>query len=250
VVRSAEKANSEVLVLRHVPWEGLGAFAEGLDERGEHWRYVDVFTGVPIPDLTHARAVFIMGGPMGVYEADRYPFLSAELAAIQQAVRIGTPVLGICLGSELLAAALGASVRLNPVGKEIGWRPISPLTEAASDPIFCSFRGEEVVLHWHSDIFELPEGAVALAASSMTPCQAFRWGPTAWGMLFHVEADLTLVQEWLNHPTMRDEAAAIDPQLPQRIVAETPQHQSRLADLRAAILDGLLAAAEACETRG
>jgi GMP synthase (glutamine-hydrolysing) len=237
------RASAEVLVLRHVPWEGLGAFAPLLAARRCTWRYVDLFAGAAVPDLRAARAVFVMGGPMGVYEAERYPFLRAELAALRQALDAGVPLLGVCLGSQLLAAALGARVYPNPRGKELGWGPVYRTPAGASDPILGAFRAEETVLHWHGDVFELPAGAVALATSAQSPYQAFRWG-RAWGLLFHVEADEALVRAWLQEPAMWAEAAAVDPALPARIAAEAPRHQARLAPLRAAVVAALLGPAE------
>jgi GMP synthase (glutamine-hydrolysing) len=242
--RKLEKAQyhaGEVLVVRHVSWEGLGAFGERLDARGVPWRYVDLFTtDQPLPDLRVARALLIMGGPMGVYEAERYPFLREEIAAIGDAVRSGMPTLGVCLGSQLLAAALGAVVKPNPVGKEIGWGYIHKRPTAATDPILRSFRAEETVLHWHGDVFDVPEGAVSLASSPMTPHQAFRWGSRAWGLLFHVEADPALVRCWVEEPTMRAEAVTLNPGLPERIEAEAPRYEERLVPLQEAVLDALL----------
>ena len=230
----------EVLVLRHVSWEGVGAFGERLDARAVPWRYVDLFADRPLPDLRLARALLVMGGPMGIYEAEHYPFLREEIVAIGEAVRSGIPTVGVCLGSQVLAAALGASVKPNPAGKEIGWGLVRKTPAALTDPILGSFRAEETVLHWHGDIFDLPKGAVPLAYSPVTSHQAFRWRSRAWGLLFHVEADLTLVQGWLREPTMRVEAAALDPGLPERIEAEASRYEGRLARLQEAVLDGLL----------
>ncbi len=177
---------------------------------------------------------------MSVYEAEGYPFLREEIAAIGEAVRSGMPTVGVCLGSQLLAAALGAVVKPNPAGKEVGWGSIRKTPAALTDPILGSFRAEETVLHWHGDIFDLPEGAEPLACSPMTLHQAFRWGSRAWGLLFHVEADPTLVRRWLGEPTMRAEAVALDPGLPERIEAEAQWYEGRLAHLQEAVLDALL----------
>ena len=226
--------------MRHVSWEGVGGFGERLDACGVPWRYVDLFAGRPLPDLRLARALLVMGGPMGVYEAERYPFLTEETAAIGEAVRSGVPTVGVCLGSQLLAAALGAAVKPNPAGKEVGWGYVRKTPAALTDPILGSFRAEETVLHWHGDVFDLPEDAVPLAYSPMTLQQAFRWGSRAWGLLFHVEADLALVRRWLGEPAMRAEAAALDSGLPERIEAEAPRYEGRLAYLQEAVLDGLL----------
>ena len=177
---------------------------------------------------------------MGVYEAERYPFLREEIVGISEAARSGIPTVGVCLGSQLLAAALGAAVKPNPAGKELGWGSVRKTPAALTDPILGSFRAEETVLHWHGDVFDLPKGAVPLAYSPMTPHQAFRWRSRAWGLLFHVEADPALVRRWLNEPAMRAEAAAVDPGLPERIEAEASQYDRRLAHLQEAVLDALL----------
>ena len=178
---------------------------------------------------------------MSVYEAQRYPFLREEIVAIGDSVRSGMPTVGVCLCSQLLAAAPRAAVKPNPAGKEVGWGSVRKTPAALTDPILGSFRAEETVLHWHGDIFDLPEGAVPLACSPMTPHQAFRWRSRAWGLLFHVEADPALVRRWLNEPAMRAEADALDPGLPERIEAEAPRYERRLAHLQEAVLDALLA---------
>jgi GMP synthase (glutamine-hydrolysing) len=151
------------------------------------------YAGDPVPaDMAAWDALLVMGGPMGVYEQDRYPFLTAEIALIRDALQAGKPVLGVCLGSQLLAAALGAKVA--PARKEIGWYPIA-LTDAATEDLL--WRGLDrsiVVFQWHGDAFELPRGAVHLASSEITPYQAFRHGHNAYGLLFHVEMDESMVR--------------------------------------------------------
>jgi GMP synthase (glutamine-hydrolysing) len=181
-----------ILAVQHVVSEGLGRLAPLL-------RKNDVALSMfapndPIPDSAArgADGLIVLGGPMGVYEADRYPRLRDELRLIEQVLRAKCPVLGICLGSQLLAAALGAPVR--PSGKlELGWHQVTPSEQASSDRLFTgvpSFQG----LHWHGDVFELPESAVPLASSAMTQCQAFCHSGTAWGLLFHLEAGPAQVQ--------------------------------------------------------
>ena len=128
---------------------------------------------------------------MGVYEQDRYPFLRTEMRLIEQTLKSGKPVLGVCLGSQLIAAALGA-----PVGKgrrkEIGWHPVHLTTQAASDPLFGAVPREFTGYHWHGDVFELPAGADWLASSGLTEFQAFRY-ESAWGLLFHLEVQEPLI---------------------------------------------------------
>jgi GMP synthase (glutamine-hydrolysing) len=144
-----------------------------------------------------------MGGPMSVNDTGRYPRLAEETAWLREAVEAELPVLGICLGSQLLARALGAEVAPGPA-KEIGFAPIEVLEP--DDPVVGPLAPSTSVLHWHGEVFDLPPRAIALARSAPTEVQAFRAGPCAWGLLFHAEADGTLVDRWLAEPTMAAEA--------------------------------------------
>jgi GMP synthase (glutamine-hydrolysing) len=137
-----------------------------------------------------------MGGPMGVYEADRYPHLGDELRLIEAALAAGLPVIGTCLGSQLLASALGARVYPN-TRKEIGWHEVALTDAAPADPLFAGLPPRFTPVHWHGDVFDLPAGAVPLARSSVTPHQAFRHGPNAWGLLFHLELDGPQLASWI-----------------------------------------------------
>jgi GMP synthase (glutamine-hydrolysing) len=228
------------MVLRHVPWEHLGGFARCLDDAGCTPRYINLFDGDRMPDLATARAVIAMGGPMSVHDVEQYPFLVAEIDAIGDAVRSGVPFLGVCLGSQLLAAALGAAVAVNPRGKELGWHRVTMAGAASEDVIFRSFNRSEIVLHWHGEVFERPARAVPVASSDRTECQAFRWGEHAWGLLFHLEADPSLVDTWLDEPSMHAEAAAVDSQLPDRIRADAARHTPRLQELQNIVIGRLL----------
>jgi GMP synthase (glutamine-hydrolysing) len=141
---------------------------------------------------------------MNVEETDRYPALAAEREWLAEAAERDMPVLGICLGAQLLARALGAEVRPGE-GPEIGFAPVE--VHDPSDPILGSLAPSTEVLHWHGDVFDLPDGAQPLASSARTEHQAFRAG-NAWGVLFHPEADLALVKTWLAVPEMIEEARA------------------------------------------
>lgn len=193
-----------VLIVTHVPWEGPHRIAAALERAGltlDERRPID---GDPLPAQgEHAAAVF-MGGPMNVDQVDRYPALLAEREWIRAAHDAGTPLLGVCLGSQLLARALAAQV--TPGGRpEIGWAPVA--IHADHDPLVRHLAPSAEVLHWHGDVLELPRGAELLASSTQTPVQGFR-SKNAWGFLFHAEADLRLAECWLSEPSMRDEAEA------------------------------------------
>lgn len=191
-----------LLVVRHVPWEGPHTILEAF--KGVAVRLIDSLDGDgPLPPVGDVCGAVFMGGPMSVNDVDRYPRLAEEIDWLRAAVEAELPVLGVCLGSQLLARALGAAVAPGPA-KEIGFAPIEVLE--ADDPVVGPLVPATSVLHWHGELFDLPQGATALARSALTDVQAFRAGPCAWGLLFHAEADGALVESWLAEPTMAEEA--------------------------------------------
>lgn len=177
-----------LLVLQHAAPEGPGAIGEALRTNGVATRVVRIDRGEPVPAELGAHAgLVVMGGPMGVYEVERHPHLRDELRLIETVLRAERPLLGICLGSQLIAAALGARVHASGY-QEIGWFPVDLADEAASDPLFAGAPRQFTALHWHGDVFDLPRGALRLASSALTERQAFRHGTNTYGLLFHLEA--------------------------------------------------------------
>ncbi len=188
---------SSVIVLQHDESEPLGTIAESLQAAGLAPCFVQGFAGEPIPDhWGEAAGLIVMGGPMGVYEQDKHPYLTDELRLIRRAWEAGTPILGVCLGSQLLASALGATVAPSP-RPEIGWHPVMLEDAAADDPLWSDAPPGWTGLHWHGDVHDLPAGAVRLAHSHRTPNQAFRDGPHAYGFQFHLEVTPEIVHDWL-----------------------------------------------------
>ncbi len=174
-------------MLQHAAPEGPAAVGHALQRRGVGMKTIRIDQGAAVPrSMDGAAGLVVMGGPMGVYEADRYPHLPAELRLIEAALEAELPILGVCLGSQLLAAALGA--RVYPSGrKEIGWHEVRLRDAARKDPVWGGVDDRFVGFHWHGDIFDLPKGAAPLAGSALTKEQAFRAGDRAYGILFHLE---------------------------------------------------------------
>lgn len=185
---------AKLWVIQHIQCETLGIIADALKAEGVSFESIRPSEGRPVPkELKDASGLVILGGPMGVYEQDRYPFLRQEIHLIQQALREDKPVLGICLGSQLLATALGAKVKKGKK-KEIGWYPVTLTAAALSDPLWRGVEPSFMAYHWHGDIFVLPSGAVSLASSELTECQAFRYGQRAYGFLFHMEVTQKIIE--------------------------------------------------------
>jgi GMP synthase (glutamine-hydrolysing) len=223
---------AKIWVLQHHPVETLGTIAEALASSALAWQYVRAFAGQPIPsDMKGAGGLVVMGGPMGVYEEDRYPFLRQELRLIEAALKESKPVLGVCLGSQLLAATLGARVSKGP-GKEIGWHPVRLQPPAQDDRLFRGVPQSFVALHWHGDIFELPSGAVALAASDETAGQAFQYGDKAYGLLFHIETTPEIVAGMVRAFAAELEEAAVDGE---KITADADRYRPGLENIAATV---------------
>ncbi len=199
-----------ILALQHVPGETLGTLETYFRNVGLTWQMIELFHSVPERlDVRGAAGLVVLGGPMNVDEVGKYPFLGVELDWIRDAVAARLPVLGICLGSQLLAKSLGAKVHANGV-KEIGWYGVELAPAAAADPLFDGLPARQTVFQWHGDTFEIPQGATHLASSALCAHQAFRYGTSAWGLQFHVEVTREMVFDWLDCPQGREELAPLD----------------------------------------
>ena len=187
-----------VVVIQHLEPEGPALIADALARRGHRVEVIRTDLGDPVPtDATALAGLVVMGGPMSAGSDEDFPSRSAEIGLIADAVDRGVPVLGICLGAQLLAVAGGASIIRGEV-PEIGWGTATMEPGAADDPLFMRMTGELAVLHWHGETFGLPAGAVHLASSAAYPNQAFRLGPTAWGLQFHLEVDGAAVERFVS----------------------------------------------------
>lgn len=222
-------------VIRHVAFEDLGILAPLLDERGYAVRYLEAGVG-PFDEaaVLAADLLVILGGPIGVYETDRYPFLIAERKAIAERLSRGAPTLGICLGAQLMAQALGAEVAAT--GRvEIGYAPLTLTAEGQSSML--RHIGTVPVLHWHGDQFAIPDGALRLAQTRGFPNQAFSLGPKILGLQFHLEADHEQIERWLIGHAHELSSHGIDPRIIRRDAA---RHGPSLADAARAVFNAWL----------
>ncbi len=190
----------KILVFQHVAHEILGTLNPLLKDAGFRIRYVN-FGRHPHaePEIDRYHGLVVLGGPMNVDQVEEHPHLATELRLIERAMERQMPILGICLGSQLIAKTLGARVRPSPE-KEIGWYPVSPTPEATDDPLLAHLQPNEQIFQWHGDSFEIPHGAVHLASSPGCPNQAFRYEDNVYGFQFHMEVDEHLIERWLNVP--------------------------------------------------
>jgi GMP synthase (glutamine-hydrolysing) len=175
-----------VLVLQHIACEHPGVFSEVMRESGADAVPVELDEDGALPDWREFDAVLAMGGPMGAGDDAEHPWLGPEKRLVREAVEAGRPFLGVCLGVQLLAAALGARVYAAEQ-PEVGLLPVELTSEGRDDPLFAGLDERLVSLQWHGDTFDLPSGAVRLAHSPPVPNQAFRAGERAYGVQFHLE---------------------------------------------------------------
>lgn len=196
----------KLLVFQHVASEPLGHLDPLLRDSGFRIRYVN-FGRDPHAeaDIRRYDGLVVLGGPMNVDQVARHAHLATEMRIIREAVASERPVLGICLGAQLLAAAMGGEVRPNPV-PEIGWYRLHTRPEARGDRLFRHFEhGSQYIFQWHAYTFAPPPGAAPLAWTRSCRNQAYRLGEHAWGLQFHLEADAALISRWLEQPAGRSE---------------------------------------------
>ncbi|HSN21910.1 MAG TPA: glutamine amidotransferase [Usitatibacter sp.] len=224
------------VAIRHVAFEDLGSLEPALRAHGYSIRYAEA--GLDSPDEIGADAdlLVVLGGPIAVYEALAYPFLEREIALLRERLAGDRPTLGICLGAQLMAAALGAEVR--PGGrKEIGWAPIR-LDEAGRRSALASLDGV-AVLHWHGDTFATPRGATLLASTPVYENQAFSYGRNALALQFHAEARARDLERWYIGHACELAAAGLDVA---RLRADAARHSASLEDRAAKLWSAWLSA--------
>lgn len=228
---------TEIMIFKHVPFEGPGTFREELDKRGLRYREVNLYEGEIPKNLDGCGGLIIMGGPMNVYEETEYPFLKDEDGLIKEALAKKMPMVGICLGAQLMAKAAGAKVTKGKK-KEIGWYPLHLTEEAKSDPAFKVLPKEVEVFQWHGDTFDIPKGAVRLASSDLFPNQAFRIGDNAYAFQFHIEVTSDIIKSWID--INEEELAGVKDYIDsEKILPETKEKIEDLGRLAKNVYDQL-----------
>jgi GMP synthase (glutamine-hydrolysing) len=212
----------EVLVFQHDPFEDLGFFAEVLNrERATH-RTIRLFHGeMPAEDWKHVAALIVLGGAMAIDDEEKFPFLRWEKRIIRAAIAESVPMVGICVGAQLIAATLGARTYRGSV-KEIGWNPISITPHGQMDSLLGYLSESATVFQWHSDGFDLPVGAVSLATSSHYEVQAFRLGKSIYGLQFHLEVTPRIIERWIAERSK--DLASAPYVMPEKILVDTRSH--------------------------
>ena len=185
-----------VLIIKHIENEGPGLIEYRLTQEKIPYQILDLEMGARLPKINGLSHIVFLGGPMNVDEEDRYPFLRVEDLFIKEAIQRGKAILGICLGAQLIAKALGARVFKAPM-KEIGWYDVSLTKIGSQDPLFSGLPKIFPVFQWHEDTFEIPKAGKLIATSSPVPHQAFRYGEKVYGLQFHLEVTEEMIREWI-----------------------------------------------------
>ena len=231
----------KLLVLQHVAHELLGTLNPLLKRAGFRIRYVN-FARHPDaqPSLDGYDGLIVLGGPMSVNDSNRLPHLTTELKLIEEAMRREVPILGICLGAQLIAKTLGAEVYRNPE-KEIGWYDVSPTTDASSDPLLTPLHKSERIFQWHGETFDIPNSTRHLAFSSLCANQAFRYGTKVYGFQFHMEVDEPMIHRWLKVPENQKEISTLRGEHHiERIYSETHRHMPRLGEISEGVFSAFI----------
>jgi len=185
-----------ILIIKHIDIEGPETIGEHFKKKGYDLKIIDLSLGESLPsNFSDIEAVVVLGGPMNVYEEEKYPFLKPENAFIKKVLKEQIPYLGICLGSQLLAKSCGAKVTKSPV-KEVGWFKVDLTQEGKKDVLFDGLDDKIDVFQWHEDTFAVPQGGNWLGKSKGCAHQAFRVGPCAYGVQFHFEITDKSIKDW------------------------------------------------------
>lgn len=186
-----------VLLVRCDAFETFGVAPAAVQEAGAATRVWDALGGETAPSLDEVGGIVVFGSTSNVEDAPSQPFIGRVGALVREAVDRSTPVLGVCFGAQVLAWTLGAEIERAPA-KEVGFEPLRPTSHAAGDRLLSHYVDGDRVFQWHMDTYDLPGGATLLAEGDQVRHQAFRVGPVAWGVQFHLEIDASELEQWLD----------------------------------------------------
>lgn len=192
-----------VLAIINIADDPTGSIGEILEEYGIAYDVIDASIQ-PIPNPTVYDAMVVFGGPQNANEDEKYPYFLQEKAALRTVVEQNIPVLGICLGGQMLATVLNGAVKKHTI-TEIGFSEVQCTDEGKHDPLYEGLAGHQLVYQWHEDTFDIPPGGVRLATSEKTENQAFRYGPNAYGIQYHIELTPAMLDTWLHEPSLKQE---------------------------------------------
>ncbi|QIZ69261.1 type 1 glutamine amidotransferase [Oxynema aestuarii] len=223
---------TRILAIQHADCENLGYFETVLRQLKIPFDYLDVSSGETFPlTLNNYTHLIVLGGFMSAYQEREYPWLRYECDLIEYALEREIGIVGICLGAQLIAKVLGASVQKGDRGSEIGWYDVVLTPDAQQDPLLKEFPHQFKALQWHGDTFDLPEKAVRLASSSKYENQAFRYGDRVWGLQFHLEVTEEIIQRWLvNHNQRHPVPQQIPPYPIQKATSKNLSEFQTMAD--------------------
>jgi GMP synthase-like glutamine amidotransferase len=227
-------------IIKHMTFEGPGAVAAWAMERGHSVAITEQELGQPMPSQRDFDGLVLMGGPMSVNDEDRYAWLRGEKALVRETLAAGKKILGICLGAQMIASALGAKVRPNAL-KEIGWFPLETVAGSEGNALWKAVPRTLPVFHWHGETFDLPSGAAHLARSAACEHQAYALGTRVLALQCHLEVDAVSLREMVEGG--RDELDLAQPFIQnEQVMLNQPESLARLAPLIRALLDGWVAA--------
>ncbi len=212
-----------VLTIINIMDDPTGNVGEILENHGIAYDVIDA-SSQSVPDPTTYSAMIVFGGPQNANEDEKYPYFLQEKAALRIAIEQHIPVLGICLGGQMLASVLGGIVKKHTI-TEIGFSEVQCTDEGKHDPLYEGLAGHQLVYQWHEDTFTIPPGAVRLATSEKTENQAFRYGRNAYGIQYHIELTPAMLETWLHEASLKEEIVnAVGNNEYERIMSERPQH--------------------------
>jgi GMP synthase (glutamine-hydrolysing) len=222
----------KIMIFQHVAHELLGTLNPLLKSEGFKIRYVNFGRSPDThPSLEEYNGLVVLGGPMGVYEVMKHPHIKTELALIESALKKNIPVLGICLGAQMIAHVLGAEVKRHRIA-EFGWYDVSLTDDGANDPLFKDWKKKEKIFQAHQDTFALPNGTKRLAHSPACENQAFSYGDKVYGFQFHLEVDRPMILRWLGIADNQILLAhAAGSPTPDRLMSETDLYMERSSSL-------------------